>query len=173
MILLVGTHCDQCRDEEEVIEKKKDIDERVTNMLENRKKVFKQLKKNLEDNDPSLFSDQMNELDCLLEYTLQVKGSFTSHHIIFIYCNAVHSLPYSLHFVQVLDLVAIDCTRDEDIAKLRRHILKYIRSEGTFPCAERILPDSYEEVEQAIHKLVMEEEIPQHGLTTFAKIVVV
>lgn len=73
VVLLVGTHCDQCRDQEEVMEKKKDIEEKVKTMLENRRMVLKQQKKNLEENtDPSLFTDQVDELDCLLEYNLKV-----------------------------------------------------------------------------------------------------
>ncbi|XP_071392694.1 malignant fibrous histiocytoma-amplified sequence 1 homolog [Centroberyx affinis] len=142
VVLLVGTHCDQCQDEGEVMEKKKDIDEKVKNMLANRKTVLKQQKKNLKENkDPSLFSDQLNELDCLLEYNLQI-----------------------------LDLITIDCTRAEDIVNLRSHILMYIRSESTFPFAESILPRSYEDVEQAIHTLVAQEQIPQHGIVPFEEL---
>lgn len=73
VVLLVGTHCDQCRDQEEVMEKKKDIEEKVRIMLANRKMVLKHQKKNLEENmDASLFTDQLDELDCLLEYNLKV-----------------------------------------------------------------------------------------------------
>uniref|UniRef100_A0A4W6ENK4 Si:ch211-210p4.6 n=1 Tax=Lates calcarifer TaxID=8187 RepID=A0A4W6ENK4_LATCA len=136
VVLLVGTHCDQCRDQEEVMEKKKDIEEKVKTMLENRRMVLKQQKKNLEENtDPSLFTDQVDELDCLLEYNLKV-----------------------------LDLVTLDCTKTEDIAKLKCHILMCIQSESMLLCSESILPKSYEEVEQAIHKLVALEQIPQHGI---------
>ncbi|XP_074478787.1 malignant fibrous histiocytoma-amplified sequence 1 [Sebastes fasciatus] len=136
VVLLVGTHCDQCRDQEEVMEKKEDIEEKVEIMLAKRKTVLKHLKKNLEENmDVSLFTDQLDELDCLLEYNLKV-----------------------------LDLVTLDCTRAEDIAKLRSHILTCIQSESVFLCSESILPKSYEAVEQAIHTLVAQEEIPQHGI---------
>ncbi|XP_042270339.1 malignant fibrous histiocytoma-amplified sequence 1 homolog [Thunnus maccoyii] len=136
VVLLVGTHCDQCRDQEEVMEKKKDIEEKVKNMLANRRIVLKYQKKNLEENtDSSLFADQMDELDCLLGYNLKV-----------------------------LDLVTLDCQRTEDIAKLRSHILMCIQSESVLLCAESILPKSYEEVEQAILTLVAQQEIPQHGI---------
>ncbi|XP_051235438.1 malignant fibrous histiocytoma-amplified sequence 1 homolog [Dicentrarchus labrax] len=136
VVLLVGTHCDQCRDQEEVMEKKKDIEEKVKTMLANRRMVLKQQKKNLEENtDLSLFTDQLDELDCLLEYNLKV-----------------------------LDLLTIDCTRTEDIAKLKSHILMCIQSENEFLCSESILPKSYEVVEQAIHTLVTLQEIPQHGI---------
>lgn len=55
------------------MEKKKDIEEKVKTMLANRRTVLKHQKKNLEENmDPSLFMDQLDELDCLLEYNLKV-----------------------------------------------------------------------------------------------------
>ncbi|XP_071345529.1 malignant fibrous histiocytoma-amplified sequence 1 homolog isoform X2 [Trachinotus anak] len=136
VVLLVGTHCDQCRDQEEVMEKKTDIEEKVKTMLANRTMVLKHQKRNLEENtDPSLFTDQVDDLDCLLEYNLKV-----------------------------LDLLTLDCTRTEDIAKLKSHILMCIQSESVFLCSESILPKSYEEVEQAIHTLVALEEVPQHGI---------
>ncbi|TKS69512.1 Malignant fibrous histiocytoma-amplified sequence 1 -like protein [Collichthys lucidus] len=137
VVLLVGTHCDQCIDQEEVMEKKKDIEEKVKAMLAHRRMVLKQQRNNLEENmDPSLFMDQVDELDCLLEYNLKV-----------------------------LDLVTVDCTKSEDIEKLKSHILMCIQSEGVLLCSESILPKSYEEVEQAIHKLVALEEIPKHELS--------
>ncbi|KAM7424583.1 hypothetical protein PAMA_000774 [Pampus argenteus] len=136
VVLLVGTHCDQCRDQEEVMEKKKDIEEKVKTMLANRRIVLKYQKKNLEENShASFFTDQLDELDSLLEYNLKV-----------------------------LDLVTLNCKKTEDIAKLKSHILTCIQSESTFLCAESILPKSYEEVEQAIHTLVALQEIPQHGI---------
>nr|XP_046250861.1 probable serine/threonine-protein kinase roco5 isoform X2 [Scatophagus argus] len=136
VILLVGTHCDQCRDQEEVMEKKKDIEEKVQTKLANRRMVLERQKKNLQENlNVSLFMDQLDELDCLLEYNLKV-----------------------------LNLLAIDCTKTEDIAKLKSHILTCILSENAFLCSESILPKSYEEVEQVIHSLVALEEIPQHGI---------
>ena len=55
----------------------------------------------------------------------------------------------------------------EDVAKLRSHILMSIQSENVFLCSESILPRSYETVEQAIHTLVAQEEIPRHGKPTF------
>lgn len=73
VVLLVGTHCDQCRDQEEVMEKKSDIDEKVKAMLANRRMVLQHQKKNLEENkDVFMFVDQLDELDCLLEYNLKV-----------------------------------------------------------------------------------------------------
>ncbi|XP_053178653.1 malignant fibrous histiocytoma-amplified sequence 1 [Scomber japonicus] len=139
VVLLVGTHCDQCRDQEEVMEKKRHIEEKVNTMLANRRIVLKYQKKNLEEMeehiDSSVFTDQLDELDCLLEYNLKV-----------------------------LDLVTLDCKRTEDIAKLKSHILMCIQSESSSVCIESVLPKSYEEVEQAIHTLVALEEIPQHGI---------
>lgn len=73
VVLLVGTHCDQCRDQEEVMEKKNNIDEKVKAMLANRRMVLQHQKKNLEENkDVFMFVDQLDELDCLLEYNLKV-----------------------------------------------------------------------------------------------------
>ncbi|XP_039460589.1 malignant fibrous histiocytoma-amplified sequence 1 homolog isoform X3 [Oreochromis aureus] len=136
VVMLVGTHCDQCRDLEEVMEKKKDIDEKVNIMLANRKMVLKYQKKNLEENtDTFLYMDQVDEIDSLLDYNLKV-----------------------------LDLLTLDCTKIEDIVRFRSHILKCIQSESAFLCSETILPQSYEEVEQAIHTLVTLEQIPQHGI---------
>ncbi|KAM7015168.1 malignant fibrous histiocytoma-amplified sequence 1 [Tautogolabrus adspersus] len=136
VVLLVGTHCDQCTDQEEVMEKKTDIEEKVKTMLANRRTVLKQQKRNLEENaNPSLFTDQLEELDCLLEYNLKV-----------------------------LDLITIDCTRMEDIGKLRSHVLTCIQSESVFLCSGCILPKSYETVSQAIHTLIALHEIPQHGI---------
>ncbi|XP_034535462.1 malignant fibrous histiocytoma-amplified sequence 1 homolog [Notolabrus celidotus] len=136
VVLLVGTHCDQCKDQEEVMEKKNDIEGKVKTMLANRKAVLKQQKRNLEDNiNPSLFVDQLDELDCLLEYNLKV-----------------------------LDLIPIDGTKMEDIGKLKSHILTCIQSESVFLCSGSILPKSYEAVEQAIHTLVSLRDIPRHGI---------
>ncbi|XP_030582237.1 malignant fibrous histiocytoma-amplified sequence 1 [Archocentrus centrarchus] len=136
VVMLVGTHCDQCRDLDEVMEKKKDIEEKVNTMLANRKIVLKYQKKNLEENaDPCLYMDQVDELDCLLDYNLKV-----------------------------LDLLTLDCTKTEDIVRFRSLILKCIQSESVFLCSESILPQSYEEVEQAIHILATLEQIPQHGI---------
>ncbi len=56
------------------MEKKKNIEERVKTMLAKRRTVLKHQKKNLEENmDPALFMDQLDELDCLLEYNLKVQ----------------------------------------------------------------------------------------------------
>ncbi|XP_019899679.1 malignant fibrous histiocytoma-amplified sequence 1 homolog isoform X2 [Esox lucius] len=139
VVLLVGTHCDQCRDQEEVRDKKKHIEEKVRVMLEERKMVLQLQKNNLKDKtDQSLFSKQMSELDRLMEYNLQV-----------------------------LDLIAIDCTRDEEIVKLKEHIVNQVLTKDTFPCAERTLPKSYKEVEVAIQHLLKHNQIPQHGIVSF------
>ncbi|KAM4593563.1 malignant fibrous histiocytoma-amplified sequence 1 isoform 3-T3 [Odontesthes bonariensis] len=136
LVLLVGTHCDQCRDLDEVMEKKKDIEEKVKTMLENRRMVLIQQKRNLEESkNPSLFMDQMDELDCLLDNNLKV-----------------------------LDLVTLDCTKSEEIADLKRHILDCVQSANAYLCSESTLPNSFEEVEQAMYKLITIEEIPKHGI---------
>ncbi|KAM6980609.1 malignant fibrous histiocytoma-amplified sequence 1 [Aplochiton taeniatus] len=141
VVLLVGTHCDQCRDEEEIMEKKRDIESKVKHMQSEKKEALELKKKYLEDSDDSsVFSDQMEELTNLLDYNLLV-----------------------------LDLVTIDCTKEDEIIKLREHISKQTK-EQTFPCAERTLPKSYEEVEKAIQGLTEHEQIPLHGIVCSSKL---
>lgn len=171
VVMLVGTHCDQCRDLEEVMEKKKDIDEKVNIMLVNRKMVLKYQKKNLEENtDPFLYMDQVDEIDSLLDYNLKVMtGMIKIYHFkchtgpVGCYCGCRTFYSFPLPSLQVLDLLTLDCTKTEDIVRFRSHILKCIQSESAFLCSETILPQSYEEVEQAIQNLVTLEQIPQHG----------
>lgn len=73
MVLLLGTHVDCCSNEMEVHDKKRDIEERVHQMLLERKDSLEQQRKNLEEfEDPSLVSEQMCVLERLEEYKLQV-----------------------------------------------------------------------------------------------------
>lgn len=73
VVMLVGTHCDQCKDLDEMMEKKNDIDEKVKAMLANRRMVLNHRKQNLEEStNPCLYMDQMDELECLLDYSLKV-----------------------------------------------------------------------------------------------------
>lgn len=137
VVLLVGTHCDQCRDEEEVLEKKRDIESKVKDMQSKKKEALELKKKYLEDSkDPSAFSDQMEELANLLDNNLLV-----------------------------LDLVTIDYTRKDEILNFRELILKQTQDQ-MFPCAERTLPKSYEKVEKAIQDLTEHKKIPPHGIVS-------
>lgn len=73
VVLLLGTHVDCCSDDKEVHDKKKDIEDRVNQMLLDRKDSLELQKKNLEElEDPSLVSEQMSDIVRLEEYKLQV-----------------------------------------------------------------------------------------------------
>lgn len=72
VVLLVGTHVDQCT-ETEVKEKKKHIEERVNEMLEKHTDTLELRRKNLQDGDnPSLNYDQIDQIERLTEYKLKV-----------------------------------------------------------------------------------------------------
>ena len=49
VVLLVGTHTDQCKDGMEMLEKKNDIEKKVKQMLAERKDSLEQQRKNLEE----------------------------------------------------------------------------------------------------------------------------
>lgn len=72
------------------MEKKRHIEEKVNTMLANRRIVLKYQKKNLEvmeeHIDSSVFTDQLDELDCLLEYNLKVLIIY-GHMLIFEYLS--------------------------------------------------------------------------------------
>ncbi|KAK3510173.1 hypothetical protein QTP70_026761 [Hemibagrus guttatus] len=138
VVLLLGTHVDCCSDEQEVQDQKRDIEERVKQMLLDRKDSLKQQRKNLEDlEDPSLYSDQVNAIEQLEEYKLQV-----------------------------LDLIAIDCTKPEDITSLLHYINRVILDKDIFPFMEQTLPQCYKDVEDAIQNDLESGNIPQHGIVT-------
>lgn len=80
VVLLVGTHVDQCKDETEVNEKKKHINERVKAMLEMHTTNLELRRKNLED-DPSLNCEQINQIERLAEYKLKVIWFCIAHSI--------------------------------------------------------------------------------------------
>lgn len=65
---------------------------------------------------------------------------------------------------QVLDLVAIDCTKPEDIWRLRAHIINTVLNKDTFPNIEQTLPRCYHEVEADIQELLRNGDISEHGL---------
>ncbi|KAI4896254.1 hypothetical protein NFI96_031502 [Prochilodus magdalenae] len=138
VVLLVGTHTDQCKDAIEVLERKNDIQEKVTQMLSERKESLEQQRKNLEGlEDHSLFSDQMSDIERLTEYKLTV-----------------------------LDLIPVDCTMADDITWLQNHIKDLTLNKDKFPFMEQTLPQCYQEVESAIQDLLADGDIPKHGLVT-------
>ncbi|XP_043101468.1 malignant fibrous histiocytoma-amplified sequence 1 [Puntigrus tetrazona] len=138
VVLLVGTHVDQCTDENDVNEKKKHIEDQVKEMLETHKMNLDQRKKNLQDKEDSpLYYDQINQIERLTENKLKV-----------------------------LDFVPIDCTKEEDIVKLRTHIKNEVLNKATFPSIEQTLPRCYYEVEKDIKELVKNGDIAEHGIVT-------
>ncbi|XP_028811676.1 malignant fibrous histiocytoma-amplified sequence 1 isoform X2 [Denticeps clupeoides] len=68
VLLIVGTHIDQCPDEADVNKKKRDIEQKLEHLLTEKMENLKMLKRKLEDSkDPSLFLEQVLELmpiDC-------------------------------------------------------------------------------------------------------------
>lgn len=73
VVLLLGTHIDCCSNSTEVQEKKADIEERVQQMLAERKDSLEQQRNNLKElEDPSLASEQISVIDQLENYKLQV-----------------------------------------------------------------------------------------------------
>lgn len=76
MVLPVGTHIDQCPDQADIDSKKKDINSKLHNTLNERRETLQQLKEKLQDSDdPSLYSDQMNDLNRVAHYNLKVTYS--------------------------------------------------------------------------------------------------
>ncbi|KAK7170134.1 hypothetical protein R3I94_000389 [Phoxinus phoxinus] len=137
VVLLVGTHVDQCT-ETEVNEKKKHIEERVKKMLENHTVTLELRRKNLQDGDnPSLNYDQIDQIERLTEYKLKV-----------------------------LEFILIDCTKQEDIDRLLTRIKNDVLNKDTFPNIEKTLPMSYYDVEKDIYELVRNEDIPKHGIVS-------
>lgn len=73
VVLLVGTHVDECKDENDVNEKKKHIADQVKEMLETHTTNLEQRMKNfLDKEDSSLYYDQINQIERLTEYKLKV-----------------------------------------------------------------------------------------------------
>ncbi|XP_062327650.1 malignant fibrous histiocytoma-amplified sequence 1 homolog [Osmerus eperlanus] len=97
VVLPVATHSDQCRSLEEVEEKRAHLDKKVREVLEKRRLVLTRQKKTLEERDPTQFSDQIMEMDRLMDRKLQV-----------------------------MKLITIACTRQEGIDALKAHLLKHI-----------------------------------------------
>ncbi|KAI5626285.1 malignant fibrous histiocytoma-amplified sequence 1-like isoform X1 [Silurus asotus] len=142
VVLLLGTHADCCTDNKEVQDKKRDIEERVKQMLLDRKCSLAQQKRNLKDlEDPSLFSEQMSLIERLEDYKLQV-----------------------------LDLIPMDCTEPDDISRLQEYINRVVLDEDKFPFMEQTLPQCYKDVENEIQTLMNEGIIPQHGIVTHEEI---
>ncbi|KAJ8271422.1 hypothetical protein COCON_G00102810 [Conger conger] len=143
VVLVVGTHSDECRDEVDVQEKKEDIDRKIRGMLEERKANLERWKKNLEEDqkDTAEFSNQLRYLRQCTE-----------------------------HKLQVLDLLPMDCTNPEEIEKFKEYILQQVQNSDLFPNIEKILPQLYQEVESSIKALKEDKDIPEHGVMLFEEI---
>lgn len=73
VVLLVGTHVDQCKNENEVTEKKKHIEEQVKEMLDTHTTNLNQQRKNFQEmENSSSYRDQINQIERLTEYKLKV-----------------------------------------------------------------------------------------------------
>lgn len=73
VVLPVGTHIDQCPDQADIDFKKSDINSKLQATLQDRRETLKMLKDKLQgSNDPSLYSDQMNNLNRVTHYNLKV-----------------------------------------------------------------------------------------------------
>ncbi|XP_063043980.1 malignant fibrous histiocytoma-amplified sequence 1 homolog isoform X2 [Engraulis encrasicolus] len=140
VVLPVGTHIDLCPNEEDISRKKRDIDSKLRDMLTERGETLQQLKNKLQDSDdPSLYSDQMNDLRRLTDYNLKV-----------------------------LDLLLVDCTKPRDIQMFQDHIVREATNKENLPSIERTLPGIYQEVEREIQDLLQNNEIPLHGRVTLS-----
>ncbi|XP_067849706.1 malignant fibrous histiocytoma-amplified sequence 1 [Heptranchias perlo] len=141
VVLPIGSHVDHC-DKEEAERKKKDIEEKIKEMLIERQENLNLRLEKLKDNSQcELYSDQANKLCDLADYSLKV-----------------------------LDLIPIDCTQYDDINKVRCQILESVRNEDIFPNAIRKLPIIYKVVEQAITELTETQEIPEHGIVSLEEL---
>ncbi|XP_038661989.1 malignant fibrous histiocytoma-amplified sequence 1 homolog [Scyliorhinus canicula] len=134
IVLPIGSHIDLC-DKDEVQNKKKDIEEKILEVLTEREENLKQrLDKLKQKAQCELYSDQVNKLCDLAEYSLKV-----------------------------LDLIPIDCTRYDAIIEAWLQILKSVRNKDIFRNAVRKLPVTYKKVEDAIMDLIKTPDVPVHG----------
>ncbi|XP_042616611.1 malignant fibrous histiocytoma-amplified sequence 1-like [Cyprinus carpio] len=138
VVLLVGTHIDQCTKENEVKEKKKHIEEQVKEMLETHTTNLERRMKNFQEmEDSSLYYDQINQIERLTEYKLKV-----------------------------VDFIPVDCTEQADIDKLHSRIKHEVLNKETFPSIEQTLPRCYCEVENEIQELLKNGDIAEHGIVS-------
>ncbi|GCB84623.1 hypothetical protein scyTo_0025250, partial [Scyliorhinus torazame] len=133
IVLPIGSHIDLC-DKDEVQKKKKDIEEKILEVLTEREDNLKQrLEKLKQKTQCELYSDQVDKLCDLAEYSLKV-----------------------------LDLIPIDCTRYDAIIEAWLKILESVRNKDIFRNAVRKLPVTYKKVENAIMDLIKTPEVPVH-----------
>ncbi|KAF4091051.1 hypothetical protein AMELA_G00032720 [Ameiurus melas] len=142
VVMLLGTHVDCCSDKMEVHDKKKDIEDRVKQMLLEQKESLEQQRRNLvELEDPSMVREQMSVIKQLEENKLEV-----------------------------LKFIDINCKNPEDISRLQLYINKVVLDTDKFPFMEQTLPQCYQDVENAIQAHLDSGNIPQHGIVTHGDI---
>ncbi|KAI1890192.1 hypothetical protein AGOR_G00171150 [Albula goreensis] len=143
VVLLVGTHTDECSGEAEVQRKKVDIERKVRQMLEERKANLERRKHTIEEDleDSKQVFHQLKDLKQLTQYNLKV-----------------------------LDLVPMDCTKTEEITKFQDYILCQVKNKELFPSIETTLPRRYQEVETSIQEFRENDDIPKHGIVSFEEI---
>ncbi|GCC19710.1 malignant fibrous histiocytoma-amplified sequence 1 [Chiloscyllium punctatum] len=134
IVLPIGSHMDLC-EKDEVQMKKKDIEEKIKEILiERYENLNQRLAKLNKKSQCELYRDQVNKLDDLVKYNLKV-----------------------------LDLIPVDCTQYDTIINAWMQILESVRNKDIFPNAIRTLPVTYKKVEKVITELIETEKVPFHG----------
>ncbi|XP_018411556.1 PREDICTED: malignant fibrous histiocytoma-amplified sequence 1 homolog [Nanorana parkeri] len=135
VVLTVGTHTDLCLLEEVEI-KSRDIQEKISRMLDEYKANLFHFINNLEERqDSELYLEQAEKLREISNCT-----------------------------INVLPVVTIDSTNYHDIENLQHHILSSVRKVELFPNVIKMLPNIYKTVEQSILEVIHSEDSPLHGI---------
>ncbi|XP_056383100.1 malignant fibrous histiocytoma-amplified sequence 1 homolog [Hyla sarda] len=135
VVMMVGTHTDLCQPGQ-MEEKSKDIDEKITRMLDEHKANLNHFINNLEERqDSELYLEQADKLRELSNCTVHILKVFP-----------IRGIHYN------------------DIEKLQNHILNTVCKEELFPNIIKMLPPIYKIVENAILEVKQNEETPQHGM---------
>ncbi|XP_053545265.1 malignant fibrous histiocytoma-amplified sequence 1 homolog [Bombina bombina] len=135
VVLIVATHIDQCLPEE-LQKKSKDIQERISRMLKQRKADLSHFINNLEDRqDSEMYMEQAERLREIFTCTLHV-----------------------------LEIIPINSTIYQDIESLQSSILSVVRNVDLFPNIVKMLPPVYKEVEKSITEIMHNHDLPKHGI---------
>uniref|UniRef100_A0A3B3R3U9 Si:ch211-210p4.6 n=2 Tax=Paramormyrops kingsleyae TaxID=1676925 RepID=A0A3B3R3U9_9TELE len=143
VLLLVGTHADQCKDAEERRKKKEDIEKKINDLLEERmSNLDQQISHIIDKSQQDEFSEHLTQLHQLKCYTLKVSS-----------------------------LITIDCTKCAAIEEIQKHILQHVQNKPLFPNIVRTLPHSYKEVESSMRCLIKKPDFPKHGIVDLNNLV--
>ncbi|XP_048861121.1 malignant fibrous histiocytoma-amplified sequence 1 isoform X2 [Brienomyrus brachyistius] len=143
VLLLVGTHADQCEDAEQRRKKKEDIEKKTHDLLEERtSNLDQQISHIIDKSQHDEFSEHLTQLHQLKGYTLKVSS-----------------------------LITIDCTKCADIEEIQKHILQHVQNKRLFPNIVRTLPHSYKEVESSMRCLIKKPDFPKHGIVDLHNLV--